>query len=39
MFRILFETTKSSKNKTILGFGDHQKMGSPSSNQGNIPLL
>jgi hypothetical protein len=39
MFLILLETTKSSKYKTILGLGDHQKIGSPSSNQGNIPLL
>jgi hypothetical protein len=39
MFRILFETTNSSGNITILGFGDHQIIGSSSSNQGNIPLL
>jgi hypothetical protein len=39
MFLILFETTKSSKNNTILGLGDHHKIGSPSSNQGKMPLL
>lgn len=39
MFLILFETTNSSKNKTILGLGDHQIIGSSSSNQGKIPLL
>jgi hypothetical protein len=33
------ETTNSSRNKTILGSGDHQVIGSPSSNQGKIPLL
>ena len=38
MFRILLETTNSSKNNTILGLGDHQIMGSSSSNQGKIPL-
>jgi hypothetical protein len=32
------ETTNSSRNKTILGSGDHQVIGSPSSNQGKIPL-
>jgi hypothetical protein len=31
------ETTNSSRNKTILGSGDHQVIGSPSSNQGKIP--
>jgi hypothetical protein len=31
---MLLETTNSSRNKTILGSGDHQVIGSPSSNQG-----
>ena len=39
IFRILFEINNSSKKRTILGFGDHQKMGSPSSNHGKMPLL
>jgi hypothetical protein len=29
---MLLETTNSSRNKTILGSGDHQVIGSPSSN-------
>jgi hypothetical protein len=37
-YRMLLETTNSSRNKTILGSGDHQVIGSPSSNQGKILL-
>ena len=39
MFRILFEIFKSSKNNTIRSGGLHHKIGSSSSNQGNIPEL